>query len=225
MHTLAHDLRNPLTSVVMGADLLRLGNLPPEHGETVRRLRTHAQKMTRLIDDLMDAEAIESGQRQFQLTRVDLTRAVRAAVEAFAEPAALKQLRLELKLPGESLHAETDEGALRQVIDNLVSNAVKYSPAGKPIEITLRAEAGEARCIIADQGPGLGPDEIERLFSKFGKGSARPTGGEKSSGLGLWIAKRVMDALGGRIWCESEPGQGARFLVALPLTPRKPAAG
>ena len=224
MHTLAHDLRNPLTSVVMGTDLLRLGNLPPEHGETVRRLRTHAQKMTRLIDDLMDAEAIESGQRQFQFTRVDLTRAVRAAVEAFAEPAAFKQLRLELNLPGDSLHAETDEGALRQVIDNLVSNAVKYSPAGQTIEITLRADAGEARCIIADQGPGLAPDEIERLFSKFGKGRARPTGGEKSSGLGLWIAKRVMDALGGRIWCESEPGRGARFLVALPLTPRKPAA-
>jgi signal transduction histidine kinase len=217
MHTLAHDLRNPLTSVVMGADLLRLGNLPAEHGETVRRLRTHAQKMTRLIDDLMDAEAIENGQRQFQFARIDLTRAVRAAVEAFAEPAAFKQLRLEIDLPGDSIHAETDEGALRQVIDNLVSNAVKYSPAGRSIEVSLRVEAGEARCVISDHGPGFGPEEIDRLFRKFGKGRAQPTGGEKSSGLGLWIAKRVVDALGGRIWCESEPGRGARFHVALPL--------
>ncbi|WP_415909692.1 ATP-binding protein [Oleiharenicola sp. Vm1] len=217
MHMLAHDLRNPLTAVVMGADLLRMGDLPREHAETVARLRSHAQKMSRLIDDLMDANAIEAGQRQFHFDPVDLTRTVRAAVESFAEPAALKQLRLELTLPDEPLVVCTDEGAFRQVVDNLISNAVKYSPARQSIEIVLARREHGMRLTVTDHGPGLSADEVAQLFRKFGRGRARPTGGEKSSGLGLWIVQRVVDALGGTVWCESQPGAGASFVFTLPL--------
>lgn len=224
MHMLAHDLRNPLTAVVMGVDLLRLGDLPREHEETAARLRCHTQKMGRLIDDLMDANAIESGQRRFHFGPVDLTRTVRAAVESFAEPAALKQLRLELALPDGTLVAETDEGAFRQVVDNLISNAVKYSPARQSIEIVLaRVDAGMS-LTVTDHGPGMNADDIAQLFRKFGKGRAQPTGGEKSSGLGLWIVQRVVDALGGRVWCESEPGAGATFVFTLPLVRREAAS-
>lgn len=221
MHMLAHDLRNPLTAVVMGVDLLRLGDLPGEHAETVARLRSHAQKMGRLIDDLMDANAIESGQRQYHFTPVDLVRTVRAAVEAFAEPAALKQLRLELTLPDDELMVETDEGAFRQVLDNLISNAVKYSPARRSIEIALTRTDGQMRLTVTDHGPGMSAEDIAQLFRKFGKGRAQPTGGEKSSGLGLWIVQRVVDALGGQVRCESEPGAGATFCFTLPLTRRE----
>lgn len=220
MHMLAHDLRNPLTAVVMGVDLLRLGDLPREHEETAARLRCHAQKMGRLIDDLMDANAIESGQRRFHFGPVDLTRTVRAAVESFAEPAALKQLRLELALPDGTLVAETDEGAFRQVVDNLISNAVKYSPVRQSIEIVLARMDGRMRLTVTDHGPGMNADDIAQLFRKFGKGRAQPTGGEKSSGLGLWIVQRVVDALGGEVWCESDPGAGATFLFTLPLARR-----
>ncbi|MBI2512312.1 MAG: transporter substrate-binding domain-containing protein [Opitutae bacterium] len=222
MHMLAHDLRNPLTAVVMGVDLLRLGDLPHEHEETAARLRSHAQKMGRLIDDLMDANAIESGQRQFHFDPVDLTRTVRAAVESFAEPAALKQLRLELALPAAPLVVQTDEGAFRQVVDNLLSNAVKYSPARQSIEIALVREGDGMRLTVTDHGPGMNADDIAQLFRKFGKGRAQPTGGEKSSGLGLWIVQRVVDALGGKVRCESEPGAGATFVFTLPLV--RPAA-
>lgn len=220
MHMLAHDLRNPLTAVVMGVDLLRLGDLPREHEETAARLRCHAQKMGRLIDDLMDANAIESGQRQFHFDPVDLTRTVRAAVESFAEPAALKQLRLELALPAAPLVVQTDEGAFRQVVDNLLSNAVKYSPAHQSIEIVLVRDGDGMRLTVTDHGPGMNADDIAQLFRKFGKGRAQPTGGEKSSGLGLWIVQRVVDALGGKVHCESEPGAGATFVFTLPLVRR-----
>lgn len=220
MHMLAHDLRNPLTSVVMGADLLRLGDLPREHAETVARLRAHAQKMSRLIDDLMDANAIEAGQRQFHFDPVDLTRTVRAAVESFAEPAALKQLRLELTLPDEPLVVGTDEGAFRQVVDNLISNAVKYSPPRRSIEIVLARQDAAMRFTVTDHGPGLSADEVAQIFRKFARGRARPTAGEKSSGLGLWIVQRVVDALGGTVWCESQPGAGATFVFSLPIERR-----
>jgi signal transduction histidine kinase len=221
MHMLAHDLRNPLTAVVMGVDLLRLGDLPREHDETVARLRSHAQKMGRLIDDLMDANAIESGQRRYHFVPVNLGRTVRAAVESFAEPAALKQLRLELVLPDAPLVAETDEGAFRQVLDNLISNAVKYSPPRQSVEVALARHGDEVLLTITDHGPGMNADDIAQLFRKFGKGRAQPTGGEKSSGLGLWIVQRVVDALGGKVRCESELGAGARFVFTLPLTRQK----
>lgn len=225
MHMLAHDLRNPLTSVVMGTDLLRMGGLPREQVDTVSRLRAQAQQMTRLLDDLMDANAIEAGHRRYHFAPVDAVRAVRASVESFAEPAAMKRLRIELSLPEADALVETDEGAFRQVIDNLISNAVKYSPSGQGIVVALAAMGDEMHVSVTDRGPGLSVEEVERLFRKFGKGSARPTGGEKSSGLGLWIVKRVVSALGGRVWCESQPGQGAKFTFALPVRARVTGEG
>ncbi len=224
MHMLAHDLRNPVTSVVMGSDLLRMSELTREQAEMVTRLRAHAQKMGRLIDDLMDANAIEAGQRKFHFDPIDVRRTVRAAVEAFAESAAQKQLRLEFALPDDPVVAHTDEGAFRQVIDNFLSNAVKYSPPHRRIEIALVAAGEEMRLSVTDEGPGVSTEDITRLFRKFGTGSARPTGGEKSSGLGLWIVQRVADALGGRVWCESAPGKGASFVFTLPLGARRTEA-
>lgn len=217
MHMLAHDLRNPLTAISMSVDLLRMGNLPRDLTEPVARLRGQVQKMSRLIDDLMDANAIEAGQRQYRFALVDLSRTVRATVESFTEAAAMKQLRLELVLPDDAVRAETDEGAWRQVVDNLVSNAVKFSPSGQAIEVALSVREGEVRLKVSDRGPGMSASEVEGLFRKFSRGQARPTGGEKSSGLGLWIAQRVTHSLGGRIWCESALGQGTVFFVALPL--------
>lgn len=223
MHTLVHDLRNPLTSVVLGTDLLALGRLPPEQAETVARLRAQVRQMTRLIDDLMDVNAIEEGRRRYQAVRFDLSRTVRAAVEAFAEAAGAKRLRFELDLPEDELPVDSDEGALRQVFDNLISNAVKYSPAGGSVRLGLRAEGGFARVEVADAGPGIARGELEHLFTKYGRGSAQPTAGEKSSGLGLWIVKRLSDALGADVRCETEPGRGSTFIVTLPLARERSA--
>ena len=217
MHTLVHDLRNPLTSVVLGVDLLARGKLPSEQVETLARLRAQVRQMTRLIDDLMDVNAIEEGRRTYQTSRFEVNRVVRASIEAFAEAAGAKGLQFDVALTDEPLFVESDEGALRQVFDNLISNALKYSPPGGTVRVSLRTEDERMRLEIADRGPGIARDELAQLFTKYGRGSAQPTGGEKSSGLGLWIVKRLADALGARVWCSSDPGQGATFIFTLPL--------
>ena len=103
-----------------------------------------------------------------------------------------------------------------QVFENLVSNAVKYSPPGKKIFVRLKAEAGVVRFEVEDQGPGLSKEDQKKLFGKFARLSAKPTGGEHSTGLGLSIVKRLVEAMNGKVWCESELGMGAKFIVTIP---------
>jgi signal transduction histidine kinase len=103
-----------------------------------------------------------------------------------------------------------------QVLDNLISNAVKYSPLGKNIMIRLLQNETYIRCEIQDEGPGLSEADKKKLFGKFNRLTARPTAGEHSTGLGLFIVKKLLEAMGGRVWCESELGHGATFIVEFP---------
>jgi len=112
--------------------------------------------------------------------------------------------------------AFVDQELVLQVLDNLLSNAVKYSPHGKNIFIRLRQDENYLRCEIQDEGPGLSEEEKPQLFNKFSRLDAQPTGGEHSTGLGLFIVKKLVEAMNGKVWCESELGQGATFIVAFP---------
>ena len=103
-----------------------------------------------------------------------------------------------------------------QVVENLVSNAVKYSPPGKSIFVRVRRTGNAVRCEVQDEGPGLSAEDQQKLFGKFARLTAKPTGGEQSTGLGLSIVKRLVEAMHGHVWCESEPGHGATFLVEFP---------
>jgi len=108
-----------------------------------------------------------------------------------------------------------------QVMENLLSNAVKYSPPGKNIHVRLKKLPDTVRFEVQDEGPGLSAEDQKRLFGKFARLSAKPTGGENATGLGLSIVKRMVEAMNGRVWCESEPGKGAMFVVEFPLTLHK----
>src|SRR5207247_7892893 len=108
-----------------------------------------------------------------------------------------------------------DRNVTVQVLENLVSNAIKYSPPGKNIFARLRAVEDAARCEVQDEGPGLSAEDQKKLFGKFARLSAKPTGGEPATGLGLSIVKKMVEAMNGRVWCESEPGRGATFVVVL----------
>jgi len=111
-----------------------------------------------------------------------------------------------------------DATVLTQVIENLVSNAVKYSPPGRNICVRLLKSPERARCQVRDEGPGLSAEDQKKLFGKFARLSAKPTGGEHSTGLGLSIVKKMVEAMNGKVWCESELGKGATFIVEFSTT-------
>ena len=219
----AHDLRAPLATVRGLTAQLCAGR----HGEPETRARVHAAiheqtgAMLAFVNDYLGAHTAESGALPVRLGRIDLAAAARAAAQRHAAAAAAKQQPLEVRGDGAEFFATADEALLAQVIDNFVSNAIKFSPPGAPVRIELQpAKAGQtgARLAVIDRGPGISADELAGLFRKFARASARPTAGESSHGLGLAVTKRLAEAMGGRVGCESERGAGATFWIELPAT-------
>jgi two-component system sensor histidine kinase/response regulator len=123
-------------------------------------------------------------------------------------------------LPAENAVVQADPTALSQVLGNLLSNAVKFSPPGKEISIGVRSEESCVACYVQDQGPGFTDDDKTRMFERYGRLSAQPTGREPSAGLGLSIVKKLVEAMGGALTCESAAGRGARFTIRLPKAPQ-----
>jgi signal transduction histidine kinase/CheY-like chemotaxis protein len=220
--TVAHDLKNPL-GVILGRteilnEMLAMSPVPEENMRgQVEHIRQSTRRLTAMVDDLVAdamADALDISVRSDQL---DVASLVADVVEANRASAAGKEQVVSLHTES-SLFVEGDVERLREAIDNLVSNAVKYSPIGGRIVVTASREAGEALTRVADQGPGLSPEDQGRLFGRFQRLSAKPTGGESSTGLGLSIAKRIVDLHKGRIFVESPgPSGGAVFAIALPL--------
>ena len=221
MHMVAHDLRGPLTAIQLGMELLQ--REPPSgvsRATTTFRVSESADQMARLIDNLLSVENVEEGRFRLNFAAGDAGQLARAAVAAQYTSAQHKRITIEALLPDEPVRITTDFVALQQVVDNLLSNALKYTPPGTRVQIALSATATHCRLEVRDQGPGVEPGEREKIFEKFGRGSARPTQGEESIGLGLWIVRRFALALHGRVWCEPGPGGlGSAFIVEVPLKP------
>jgi signal transduction histidine kinase len=221
----AHDLKNPISNIKMLAQLLHreAGTLSEaEVKEYAGDILTDAEKMFELVMKLLDINAIESGGVTLEPTSFDFAVAVQNVIENYHARAAAKAITIHFQAAQTLLMVYADQSATLQVLDNLISNAVKYSPQGKSIVVRMSegavSESGKtARCEIQDEGPGLTEEDKRKLFGKFARLSARPTGGEHSTGLGLSITKRMVEAMNGRVWCESTWGHGATFIVELPL--------
>ncbi len=212
----AHDLRGPLTGMQLAVDSsLRLNAVP--HPEALKLIEKQIRQMTALLNDLLDVEALESGRRELRLEILDPRQIVRSAVNALLGVAESKGIRLDASAVAPSVPpVRADATALRQIADNLISNAIKFSPRGAVIEISLIHRGDFVRLAVTDQGPGVPPAETERIFAKYARGSARPTAGEKSTGLGLSIVRQLASALNGRVWCENRPEGGAVFIFLIP---------
>ena len=216
MRMAAHDLRSPLTGLLMSVELLRMDD------ETTRRqgldrMVMLIHQMMHMIRNLLDVQALEAGTRPVRPERVELSHALDEVRATFEPQARRKNIALRFAEAGPGLAVQADRSALRQVCDNLLSNALKYSPGGTSVRVAAaRAEGGRVRLCVRDEGPGVRADEMARLFQRYTCLSARPTAGEPSTGLGLSIVKELVERMGGRVWCESEPGRGAAFLVELP---------
>jgi two-component system sensor histidine kinase/response regulator len=152
----------------------------------------------------------------FKPTTVNLAEAVAAAVQQYDDAARQKKIKIQTDFPAEPVVTLADVSALDQVLDNLISNALKFSSPDKQIFISVRSVKNHAECVIRDEGPGFTVEDKTRMFHRYGRLSARPTGGEPSTGLGLSIVRKLVQAMDGELLCESNPGQGATFTICLP---------
>lgn len=210
----AHDLRNPLTAILLSFDLAQQGGLKPE--VALERIRHHVEQMMQLMSDLLDSQMLEAGGRKLTLGAVSTAAILHDVLDALAPSAERKKIHFDTSGMEAAPPVLADAHALRQIVENLVSNAMKFSPPGRTVWLRLREWNGRVRLEVRDQGPGVRSDEQERIFAKYVRGSARPTAGESSTGLGLSIVRQLVTAMNGRAWCESEPDQGATFVVVLP---------
>ena len=222
----SHDLKVPLSALNATAALI--GHSTGDEAAT-RRLAAGIQadtaRMRSLVRDFLDASAIEDGNLQLHRTEMDLRAVAQAAAEGLQPVAAQKGQRLVLASAEEPPPVMADAERLRQVFDNLISNALKYSPPGGEVAVTLGAAGGWAYVEVRDSGPGLGPADFARIFAPFQSLSAKPTGkGEDSTGLGLFIARELLNLQGGRLEVQSQPGQGSVFRVLLPVAARAAVA-
>jgi signal transduction histidine kinase len=218
MGIVAHDLRSPLGTIKGFAEVLLEDSQMPrvELEDFTRRIRDTAQRMAEMVQNLLDANRIERDEMEVSLAPCELSEILRSVVQAYQPRAAAKQQTIHLEDGAGPLIVNADRNVTVQVLENLVSNAIKYSPSGKKIFARLRAAEGAVRCEVQDQGPGLSAEDQKKLFGKFARLSAKPTGGEPATGLGLSIVKKMVEAMNGRVWCESEPGRGATFVVQFP---------
>ncbi len=214
----AHDLRNPIGLIQMMAAYLRSA---PVDTATLQRERflgdiyRVTEQLLAMLNDLLDVTQIDHGIFSVQPERVNLGMMLTETLERHQMLASPKGTRISLDCP-EGGAVMADPKRLRQVLDNLISNAVKFSPPGSQVNLSVRAEGDFWRIAVSDHGPGLTAEDRARLFQHFARLSAQPTGGEKSTGLGLAIVRQVVLAHGGQIDVESTPGLGATFWFTLP---------
>jgi signal transduction histidine kinase len=268
----AHDLKNPLTSIRSLAEYLTMeaSSLPVSEVRLLAsRIEQTASRMFQLVKNFLDVNAIESGGFALNIVDFNASCVVETTVQSFMDAAKAKDITLRLTMTSATMTSATmtsaaaqhsageaeeeffvraDEQAFMQIVDNIVSNAIKYSPLGKNIFICLQRERANRneksnekpndknaahaspqskenakewiRLEVQDEGQGLSESDKKLLFGKFTKLSARPTGGEDSTGMGLAIVKQLVEMMQGEVWCESEYGKGATFIVRLPASPK-----
>lgn len=212
----AHDLRNPLASIRGLSEFLRDGELTTEQRELVDMIHGASQSMLDLVNELLDVATIEAGELRLEPQPCNFVDLLRGCAFLQNIQAAKKNSRITLPDDSGAPTALVDIAKMRQVVDNLLSNAIKYSPPGSAIAVVYRHEPGIAGFAVRDQGPGIPEHERDKLFRDFGRLSAKPTGGESSTGLGLAICRKIVEAHRGTIVAENLPAGGCEFRVDLP---------
>lgn len=222
----AHDLRSPLAKIRMIVDIMEVERdySEPRVRADLATIADTSTRMLGLLNSLLDVTAIEEGKISLQPERVEARALMREVHGDFRELAAAKDVELLLAPPDPlapaALPALLDPAAIRQVLDNLVSNALKYTRTGR--RVWLSAEPGQTsgvRFVVRDEGPGLSAADQAKLFGKFSRLSAQPTGGERSTGLGLSIVKRLVQEMAGTVTIASTVGEGTTFVVEFPSSP------
>jgi signal transduction histidine kinase len=216
LRVVSHDLRNPLSSVVTSAALLMRSPAFPENPHFRKHVQTiiaSAERMKRLISDLLDLASIEAGHLFFDFAQRSATALVDEVIELHSAMAEAKSLRLEGKSEESIPDVRCDRGRILQALSNLVGNAIKFTPQGGAILVRVSRQGSSVLFAVTDTGPGISDQDLAHVFEPFWQ--AKP-GAEIGVGLGLSIAKRLVESHGGKIWVESRIGHGSSFFVSLP---------
>lgn len=217
--TVAHDLRNPLGVVKAFSQLMvagRAGKLEERQRDYLERIERTSAFMLTMGEDLLDFSSIEAGHVRLTPVTFDARDVLREDLALLAPIAAAKEIGVSLDLGDVPLELHADRRKFGQVITNLVDNAIKYSPVGSEVRVTAARTNDNIEVRVIDQGVGIAADEVSSLFVPFGRVSSAGTAGEKSTGLGLAIVSRIIEAHGGSILVDSNPGEGTEFSVTLP---------
>jgi len=216
----AHDLRNPLGVIIGYSDYIleeNDGNFSEEHVMMLNAILTSSEFMLRLINNLLDVSAIESGNMELELSKTDLISLIKKNVALNNVIAQKKNIQIQFNDPVQISEILLDIGKIEQVLNNLISNAVKYSFPNTTVQVKISQNDSEVIVSVTDQGQGIPESELGKLFKPFEKTSVQSTAGEKSTGLGLSIVKNLVLGHKGRIWVESKVGEGSTFCFSLPL--------
>jgi signal transduction histidine kinase len=217
--SMSHELRTPLNGILGASELLGqelFGPLNEKQAEYVGDIRQSGTHLLSLIDDVLDLSRIEAGVFELRLEPIDAGALMRSCAAVVRGLASSNSVALEVSPPSEALTLQVDERRTTQVACNLLSNALKFSPPGSKVSFRAWRDDGEAVFVVEDEGPGIATEMQERIFDQF----FRVASDQEGTGLGLPLARQLVELHGGRIWLESAPGEGSRFYFALPLGER-----
>ncbi len=215
----AHDIRKPLSVISLYSEFLLkelAGRITSEQEEFLHIIMDTGKSALGLVNDYLDFSKIEAGRLDIDLQQGDVADLVRDVVRLNAVFADKKGMRIQTEIRGEAAQMVFDANKLRQVLDNIICNAVKFAPESTTVTVTLQREGDDVVISVRDQGPGIPEDEQNLLFQPYGRTSVRSSGSYKDTGLGLVISKKIVEAHRGRLWVESRVGTGSTFFVSLP---------
>lgn len=224
--TVSHELRTPLTSIAGSLGLLvggAGGALPEKAGRLIAIAESNSRRLVRLINDILDMEKIQSGKLTFTLRPLDLGDLAQRAIDGMSGLSSETGVTLAYVAPDGPVTVHGDADRLTQVVTNLISNALKFSPRGGTVQVMVEVAGRHARLRVSDQGPGIPAEFRERIFGRFAQADSSDTRQKGGTGLGLAISKEIVERHGGRIWFESTPGLGATIFFE--LAAQRPAAG
>ncbi len=213
----SHELRAPLTNMRSALELIEGEETPSDSNSAPLWVIMNEQvgRLTRMVDEVLNVSRIEAGGLNVTRAKVDVLQVADHVVDEFSA----RQTGHKLRRPQGSQHPRVwaDPDYLYEVMANLVDNAMKYSPEGSEVTMAVEVQGGEGITSVTDQGPGIFPQDRERIFAKFHRLDSADSKETYGYGLGLYICRRLVEAMNGRIWVESQPGKGATFKIALPL--------
>lgn len=217
----AHDLRSPLTAMIgylaLNIDRLESGRFDPDRGRRdLSMVLDSARRMSKLVNELLNIAAIESGKTRLDVVQVDLIELLESSTRLYENAASRKKIDLRFQADGPLPTLAVDRERINEVLDNLISNAIKYTYPGGWVKVWYQRDGEQVIVHVSDNGQGIPETEQGQVFDSFRKISSQPTGGESSCGLGLSIARKLVELHGGRIWLTSAPGEGATFSFSVP---------